>query len=189
MTTSGTDPVGGSTPLPSEELVGGEIPDAFSTSEWFGPVRLLFTNVRVLVVAQGSGSSVRSPLALRRWQRAPGLIRQVQVVSTPLGAEPERVVWGILNSAVTAVSVERPAGTERSAEESLVRLRAHPAGVQPGSDTWRGPLGGLLASLDRTAGAVPGLNRVPRGFEFLVRSSDTAIRAVLQTTAVARALS
>ena len=174
--------------LPAQEFVIAEIPDAFSTVEWLGIVRLVFTDRRLLVIARGPGSHTRSPLALRRWRNSPTLIRQPQLETLPLTAEPDALVWAITNSAITHISVGRPSGFSARPDECRLNLRAQPSGVEQGANLWKGLLGAMLSATDTVAGMSPGLNRLPRGFEFVVRSSQSAVGAVLARTPISTVL-
>lgn len=87
------------------ELLLGEIPMAFSWEMGFGPVRIVFTDQRVLVLWTGPHQFFASMRIYRAWKASLPALPPARVLTGTWVAPAEPPAWDFDHSAITSVAV------------------------------------------------------------------------------------
>lgn len=171
--------------LPTAERVLGEIPEAYSTMMWSGPVRVLFTDRRVMGVSTGSGTIVRSPSMFEEWKQSQISPKAPQYPESILLTVPSLAVWAVANNGVKVVEV-RPF-EQRDLPNPGCRVSLHAAyrAVRSAEGLKMDPIAGPVADLGVAVFQVIGFQKRPKGLEFIIPWSDSTTREFLKRTPLA----
>jgi len=97
-------------PIPTGEVWVGEIPNAFCVVRRWGPVRVVLTDRRVLVLWTGPYQFLPSPTMYKTWKSSLPLGPRTRLVGTPWFDPGSEVLWDVDYAAVHAARARRPIG-------------------------------------------------------------------------------
>jgi len=123
---SGVDPT-------SERLVG-EIPSAMNTLHGQGPVRIDFTDRRLLALRLGEWSAWPSPRLYRAWKSDTSSWQPWRLVDVRSYAPDRPILWAAENRAILSINATRPIGigVDRRACELWATVSADGVTASPG---------------------------------------------------------
>jgi hypothetical protein len=139
-TTCGT-PVPPPEPVPphSEEWLAGEILSAYSITLTTGPVRISFTDRRVLVHWIGPSQLLPGPRLYAAWKSTLGGSPILRSVGRPWQEVQERLAWGFENTCVESIQATRERGIGIDSDVCHLRIRAAWGGItsaHSGPEPW-----------------------------------------------------
>jgi len=146
------------------ELMLGEIPAAFSVELGWGPVRIVFTDQRVLVLWTGPHSFLPSKRTYVEWKLALPPVPSVRVAEGTWPGAAEPPAWELTNSAIFDVRVRMEHGLSPDRDVCDFSLAATSDGFRTtalgGLGVKKGGVGRFLA---RVPGPAPPVEQFLRG--------------------------
>ena len=116
--------------LPAGELWLGEIPAAYCVQQRTGPVRVVFTDRRVLVLWTGPHEVLPRPSKYYAWKAARLPAPQTRMVGTLWQETSEPVAWDVDYAAIYEVQAEKPRGWPIDREVAVVTFQLGGDGVR-----------------------------------------------------------
>jgi hypothetical protein len=159
----------------------GQMSEAYAGVPYSGPVRLLFTDHRFVVLANGLGSvmGLPSPVAYRAWVRSLGPRVLPESRSEPISVDTTTSVFELPNAKVRSVWTRDFRGLFRGEDGCRLFVRA------PAGDVRSRALGSLMGVAMQAAGAIPLIRRYPNDLLFFIPWSREIVREFIHRTPLA----
>jgi hypothetical protein len=135
-------------PFTVKELLLGDIPTAFAASLGWGPVRIVFTDQRVLVLWTGPHQFLPSKHVYMEWKGALPPLPRTRLLDGTWVSGPEAPAWEFDNSAIIAIHVGKEHGLSPDPDVCDLSIEALSDGTRTtalgGMPLRRGSEGGVL---------------------------------------------